>query len=123
MQNKELDSLFEDINKVIRQIRDLQDENFEAGIVDSVVSNCENLFSSYETILDTMEIIEYKVEREVDREKWNPVQLDDLYTDIKNWKLPDNLEIDEENKRGLKIIINNFADDLEDILDSLYGTN
>ena len=121
MQNKELDSLFEDINQVIRQIRDLQDENFEAGIVDSVVSNCEYLFESYETILDHMEIIEYKVEREVNREKWNPVQLDDLYTDIKNWKLPDNLEIDEEDKKWLKIIINNFADDLENILDSLYS--
>ena len=121
MQNKELDTLFEYINEVVRQIRDLQDENFEAGIVDSVMSNCENLFNSYEVILDTMEIIEYKVEREVDREKWNTVQLDDLYTDIKNWKLPDNLEIDEEDKRWLKITINNFADDLEDILDSLYS--
>lgn len=121
MQNKELDTLFEYINEVVRQIRDLQDENFEAGIVDSVMSNCENLFNSYEVILDNMEIIEYKVEREVDREKWNPVQLDDLYTDIKNWKLPDNLEIDEEDKRWLKITINNFADDLENILDSLYS--
>lgn len=119
MQNKELDLLFECINTVIRQIRDLSNENFEAGIVDSTTSNCEYLFGTYEELLSCMEILDYKIEREVNKEKWNIKQLDDLYTDIDHWKMPDNLELDDEDKRWLRILIKNFNDDLKNILDSL----
>lgn len=121
MQNKELDSLFEDINKVIRQIRNLQDDNFEAGIVDSVTSNCEYLFGTYEELLSCVEILDYKIEREVNKEKWNFVQLTDLYTNIEHWKIPDDLELDEEDRKWLKILIKNFKDDLENILESLHS--
>ena len=93
MQNKELDLLFEDINRVIRQVRDLQEENFEAGIVDSVTSNCEYLFGTYE----------------------------ELYTDLVHWKMPNNLELDEEDQKWLRILLKNFADDVENLLKSLHS--
>ena len=121
MQNKELDLLFEDINRVIRQIRDLQEENFEAGIVDSVTSNCEYLFGTYEELLSCMETLDYKIEREVNKEKWNFVQLTDLYTDLVHWKMPNNLELDEEDQKWLRILLKNFADDVENLLKSLHS--
>lgn len=121
MQNKELDLLFEDINRVIRQVRDLQEENFEAGIVDSVTSNCEYLFGTYEELLSCMETLDYKIEREVNKEKWNFVQLTDLYTDLVHWKMPNNLELDEEDQKWLRILLKNFADDVENLLKSLHS--
>lgn len=120
MQNKELDLLFENINKVIRQIRDLQEENFEAGIVDSVTSNCEYLFGTYEELLSCMETLDYKIEREVNKEKWNFIQLKDLYTDLINWKMPNNLDLDEEDKKWLRILLKNFTDDVESLVNSLH---
>ena len=121
MQNKELDLLFEDINRVIRQVRDLQEENFEAGIVDSVTSNCEYLFGTYEELLSCMETLDYKIEREVNKEKCNFVQLTDLYTDLVHWKMPNNLELDEEDQKWLRILLKNFADDVENLLKSLHS--
>lgn len=121
MQNKELTLLFEDIiNKVIRQVRDLSEENFEIGIVDSTTSNCEYLFGTYEELLSCMETLDYKIEREVNREKWNSIQLDDLYTDLIHWKMPNDLELDEEDKRWLRILLKNFIDDLENVINSLH---
>ena len=121
MQNKELTLLFEDIiNKVIRQVRDLSEENFEIGIVDSTTSNCEYLFGTYEELLSCMETLDYKIEREVNREKWNSIQLDDLYTDLIHWKMPNDLELDEEDKRWLRIFLKNFIDDLENVINSLH---
>lgn len=121
MQNNELTLLFEDIiNKVIRQVRDLSEENFEIGIVDSTTSNCEYLFGTYEELLSCMETLDYKIEREVNREKWNSVQLDDLYTDLIHWKMPNDLELDEEDKRWLRILLKNFTDDLENVINSLH---
>ena len=134
MQHKELNLLFECINAVIRQIRDLQNDNysqnpnfyfylqndnFEAGIVDSVTSNCDNLFTSYEKLLNEMELFDYKIEREINRNKWNITQLEDLYTDINNWKIPDDLELDEEDKSLLRLLIKSFKDNLENVLESL----
>jgi len=120
MQNKELTLLFEDIiNKIIRQIRDLSNENFEAGIVDSTTSNCEYLFGTYEKLLSCMETLDYKVEREVNKEKWNFVQLTDLYTDLVHWKMPNDLELDEEDQKWLRILLKNFTDDVENLLKSL----
>jgi len=120
MQNKELTLLFEDIiNKIIRQIRDLSNENFEAGIVDSTTSNCEYLFGTYEELLSCMETLDYKVEREVNKEKWNFVQLTDLYTDLVHWKMPNDLELDEEDQKWLRILLKNFTDDVENLLKSL----
>lgn len=122
MQNKELTLLFEDIiNKIIRQIRDLQEENFEAGIVDSVTSNCEYLFGTYEELLSCMETLDYKIEREVNKEKWNFVQLTDLYTDLVHWKMPNDLELDEEDQKWLRILLKNFTDDVENLLKSLHS--
>lgn len=122
MQNKELTLLFEDIiNKIIRQVRDLSNENFEAGIVDSTTSNCEYLFGTYEELLSCMETLDYKIEREVNKEKWNFVQLTDLYTDLVHWKMPNNLELDEEDQKWLRILLKNFADDVENLLKSLHS--
>lgn len=122
MQNKELTLLFEDIiNKIIRQIRDLSNENFEAGIVDSTTSNCEYLFGTYEELLSCMETLDYKIEREVNKEKWNFVQLTDLYTDLVHWKMPNDLELDEEDQKWLRILLKNFADDVENLLKSLHS--
>ena len=120
MQNKELDVLFENINKIIRQIRDLQEENFEAGIVDSVTSNCEYLFGTYEELLSCMETLDYKIEREVNKEKWNFIQLKDLYIDLINWKMPNDLDLDEEDKKWLRILLKNFTDDVESLVNSLH---
>lgn len=124
MENKHLDELFEDVNKVVRQTRSLYQDNFDAGIVDTITSDCDHLLNSYEKLLAFIEYefeSEYKVEREMGTETWNITQLEDLYADINNWKITDDLYLNESDTEWFQGLKNTFVRYLEYLINTLHG--